>query len=373
MNPANNELLQKMEIKTDCNKPINLYDQFASMLVTRYEAKNGNGVLSEITEMFRSDYTPSTGFSGTDQIVLEVCETENGTTYCQDIIVDLDISTIAPVAQNDTVENLPVTSGTSTTYFDLLANDSHSGGEVLKVQTPIFIGPSLSGATVVYDTTLQRAVYTVENPKNGDIDSFTYIIRSECAEDTAMAFIAFGGPVPVTWLDFTAELVGANDVELNWSTAAEENNSHFVVERSIDGQTFSQIGESVRGAGNASEINTYFALDLDVPTGAAYYRIKQIDFDGKFDYSEVRLVMVSERRSIVIYPNPAKNEINVQINGAHNEVVYIANTAGQKLGSVVTSHGGFASLDVSDYPNGLYFVTIESDLHTEVRKVLIQK
>lgn len=372
MNPANNEVLQKMEIKTDCNKPINLYDQFASMLVTRYEAKNGNGVLSEITEMFKSDYTPATGFSGTDQVVLQVCETGNAA-YCQDIVVDLDISTIAPVAQNDTVENQPVTSGTSVSYFDLLANDSHSGGEQLKVQTPIFVGPSLSGAMVVYDTTLQRAVYTIDNPKNGDIDSFTYIIRSECAEDTAMAFIAFGGPVPVTWLDFTATLVGANDVELNWSTAAEENNSHFVVERSLDGESFTQVGDFVTGAGNSTEINAYVAIDLNVPKGAIYYRIKQIDFDGQFDYSEVRWVMVSERRSIVVYPNPVKNEINVQVNGANGEVVTIANMAGQQLTRVYTTNGGFAHIDVTDYPNGLYFITIESNLHTEVRKVLIQK
>jgi hypothetical protein len=372
MDPSNNNLLQQLEIRTDCGKPINLYDQFASMLVTGYVAKNGNGSLSEISELFKSDYTPNTGFSGVDQIVLEVCETENES-YCQNIIIDLSINTIAPIALNDTLDNQPASTGTSQTQFDLLANDSHSGGEVLKVQTPILIGPSLSGASVTYDTILQRAIYTIDNPKNGDIDSFTYIVRTECAEDTAMAFIAFGGPVPVTWLDFKAVVIGANDVELKWSTASEENNSHFVVERSIDGESFEVIGQAIKGAGNSTEINTYSALDLNVAPGTAYYRIKQIDFDGQYDYTDVKLISIYEKRSIVVYPNPAKNEINVQVNGATGEIITLFNLAGQRLVNLQTSTSGFATIKLQDYPNGLYFITIESNLRTEVRKVLIQK
>ncbi|MFT5512293.1 MAG: hypothetical protein ACI8SE_000691 [Bacteroidia bacterium] len=80
-----------------------------------------------------------------------------------------------------------------------------------------------------------------------------------------------------------------------------------------------------------------------------------------------------EKRSIVVYPNPVRNQINIQVNGANGEVVKISNLAGQQLGTAITSHGGFASMDVYDYPNGLYFITIESNLHTEVRKILIQK
>lgn len=172
MDPANNELLQKLEIKTDCKKPINLYDQFASMQVVRYEAKNGNGVISEITELFESEYTPNTGSSGDDQIVLEICETENED-ICQTLVIDLEANTIAPVAQNDTADYQPLTSGTSVTEIDILANDSHSGGETLRVVTPFPVGPSIAGATVTYDTVLQRAIYMLNNPQDGDVDSFT--------------------------------------------------------------------------------------------------------------------------------------------------------------------------------------------------------
>jgi hypothetical protein len=78
-------------------------------------------------------------------------------------------------------------------------------------------------------------------------------------------------------------VIGNNDVELNWSTASEENNSHFVVERSVDSENFMAIGQLVNGAGNATSINAYSSFDLNVPVGALYYRIKQIDFDGQFD------------------------------------------------------------------------------------------
>jgi len=186
-------------------------------------------------------------------------------------------------------------------------------------------------------------------------------------------FIAFNGPVPVTWLDFEAKVVGANDVDLNWSTASEENNNYFVVERSLDGEVFESVSKHINGAGNSSEVNHYNHVDLNVPNGVIYYRVKQVDFDGQFEYSEIRLVNIFEQRTVVVYPNPARNEVNIQVNGANGEQVRITNLAGQEVAaSQVTSHG-FVAIDATELPNGIYFVSIQSRWHNEIRKVIVQK
>jgi hypothetical protein len=168
-------------------------------------------------------------------------------------------------------------------------------------------------------------------------------------------------------------LVGGNDVELNWATGSEENNSHFIVEKSLDGYSFAAVGQQIQGAGTTVAVQHYSAVDLNLPTGVVYYRIKQIDFDGKFDYTNVEFVYISERRNIVVYPNPAKDEINIQVNGSNGESVIIMNLAGQVLGSTELSQDGFGSLNTLDYPNGIYFIQIESSLHSDVSRVIIQK
>jgi len=104
-----------------------------------------------------------------------------------------------------------------------------------------------------------------------------------------------------------------------------------------------------------------------------YYRVKQIDFDGQFEYSEIRLVHIFEQRSIVVYPNPAKNEINIHVNGANGEHVRITNLAGQEVAASQVASQGFVAIDATELPNGIYFVSIQSRWHNEVRKVIVQK
>ncbi|MGB5930414.1 MAG: T9SS type A sorting domain-containing protein, partial [Cyclobacteriaceae bacterium] len=101
----------------------------------------------------------------------------------------------------------------------------------------------------------------------------------------------------------------ANKVELKWQTATEKDNDFFSVERSTDLENFTIIG-TVDGAGDSDEILSYNFTDRLAPQGNVYYRIKQTDFNGDFDYSEVVLVQnnqLTETLSVNIFPNPAEN------------------------------------------------------------------
>lgn len=98
----------------------------------------------------------------------------------------------------------------------------------------------------------------------------------------------FPCPLPIELMSFTASFQN-NEVKLNWATATETNNSHFVVQRSIDGQEYENI-TTLAGQGNSSAPTAYSYTDKNYKCGIAYYRLMQVDFDGKFSHSAVNTV-----------------------------------------------------------------------------------
>jgi len=111
--------------------------------------------------------------------------------------------------------------------------------------------------------------------------------------------------LPVELTNFQAQSKGA-DVLLEWQTASETNNLGFEIENSIDGETWNYL-EFIRGAGNESIQQSYRYIDEDPENGTNYYRLKQNDFDGIFDYSKVVSVSFrDETKEIKVSPNPIK-------------------------------------------------------------------
>jgi len=95
-------------------------------------------------------------------------------------------------------------------------------------------------------------------------------------------------------------------VELNWATANETNNAFFTIERSADAQQFETVGTR-EGSGNSNDVQRYSFMDLSPLKGTSYYRLKQTDFNGEFEYSEiikVEIYEVQETISYRLYPNP---------------------------------------------------------------------
>lgn len=118
---------------------------------------------------------------------------------------------------------------------------------------------------------------------------------------------------PVEWLDFTAKAQD-NDVLLQWSTASELNNQGFEVEVSSDGRLFRKMGW-VRGVGNSQEVNSYKYMAENLQVGANYFRLKQVDFDGAFEYSSVIEASVENSLgyTLSIAPNPMQDQGYLQV------------------------------------------------------------
>jgi N-acetylneuraminic acid mutarotase len=190
--------------------------------------------------------------------------------------------------------------------------------------------------------------------------------------------------IPVELTSFTASAVG-NEVTLNWRTATEVNNSGFEVERN-SGAGFTKIG-FVPGAGTTSEPNLYSFTDVDLKAGQYVYRLKQVDYDGSFEYTQevtVEVITPSVFSLEQNYPNPFNPTTTIAFSLAIDSKVSlrIFNTLGQEIKSIVNGNlsQGFheVNFDASAFNSGVYFYKIDAQgidgqKFTQVRKMILTK
>ena len=137
-----------------------------------------------------------------------------------------------------------------------------------------------------------------------------------CGNDFAIDDINFsqcpaGDVAPVTLTSFSARHKG-NGVSIDWSTSQELNNNYFQVERSADGSTNWSVIATVNGAGNSQVVTNYNAFDASPLSGVNYYRLKQVDNDGKYTYSNtVAVKMDFQKTAISVLANPFFNTLTV--------------------------------------------------------------
>ena len=183
--------------------------------------------------------------------------------------------------------------------------------------------------------------------------------------------------LPVDLIAFTAEPLGNKNALLQWTTASEINNSHFDIERSYDGRTFEVVGE-VAGNGNSQHQIEYSYTDASVSKvqNTVYYRLKQVDFDGAYEYSDIRVVRfdaVGNDMQIVAYPNPMNDELNVMLSLPSGEKYQLQVTNLQGALVHQKNHvfsSGLHTLDLSKWNSGVYIVEVISDRGSEHIKVM---
>ncbi|MEL6556971.1 MAG: T9SS type A sorting domain-containing protein [Bacteroidota bacterium] len=169
-----------------------------------------------------------------------------------------------------------------------------------------------------------------------------------------------GTTLPIELVDFTARPITNEYVQLNWQTASETNNSFFTIERSRNGENWQEVNK-IDGAGNSSSILSYSDIDHTPFDGVSYYRLKQTDYDGQFEYSHIRSVNISQvaNSQIKVYPNPAKNQIIVI--GSFDELSGFAlyNSTGQNVTSLVNqllTNETQLVIDISKLNVGMYYI-----------------
>lgn len=164
--------------------------------------------------------------------------------------------------------------------------------------------------------------------------------------------------LPVEWLSFEATTIDNKSVKLDWITASEFENDYFEIQRSANGKDFERMDE-IPSMGMSNSEKMYEWTDNVPLLGNNYYRIKQVDRDGSFEYSEVRLAKIAgDQPTIAVYPNPvmAGNDIQVKISKEGQFLGNIFNTNGQLIKTEEVSENG--TLSTQDLPAGNYFYRI---------------
>jgi len=281
-------------------------------------------------------------------------------------------------------------------YYGLVALTQYSGSRV----TTAFPGANLTIRDTLFKWITTSEVTTITT--NGDYRSyigsgpfnipvagtvsaaFAMVVGADLATLQANADLAQAKYntqiIPVELTSFTAASVNG-DVTLNWITATEINNRGFEVERSQNNSDFRVIG-FVNGYGTTTEEQHYTYLDKNVVQGKYYYRLKQLDFDGEFEYSNTVEVDVSTPLTYSLdqnYPNPfnPSTKIVYSIAEAGNVKLTVFNLLGQEITTLVNGfmEAGQYEYDfnAADLPSGSYIYKIEAAGFIQARKMLLTK
>jgi hypothetical protein len=162
--------------------------------------------------------------------------------------------------------------------------------------------------------------------------------------------------LPVTWLNFNAHAID-DKVFLNWKTASEVNNSHFEIERSIDGFNFNYLGR-VEGNGNKNTPSAFYFYDTKPMIGMNYYRLKQIDFNGDFEYSAIRQVKFEStvQFNLNIYPNPFNHSLQLKTNNDFIGEIKITDFSGRVIFEKIIEEKTF-QIPLLHIQKGIYLLT----------------
>jgi hypothetical protein len=165
---------------------------------------------------------------------------------------------------------------------------------------------------------------------------------------------------------------------LDWSTSQEHDFSHFIIERSVDGENFSQVA-LVFGAGESdSKINySYIDKDLKSRGGIIYYRLKQVDIDGKFSYSSVRIIRLGDEKTsitLATFPNPVATDLRITLPSSwqskHLQIDFY-NVSGQLVNAQdIANSSQTESISVASLQKGIYFVQVRNGAETAKQQIV---
>ncbi|MEM7102372.1 MAG: T9SS type A sorting domain-containing protein [Bacteroidota bacterium] len=358
---------------TDTQCPITFYaNSDCSGLIAKVEATGGSPIDGSVDAEVWIDPTVQTasaegGFNDVPYVQrhFEITPTANPTTATGRVTLFVTQAEFnAFNSHPNSTLNLPTNSGDASGIANLRVTKRD--------------GSSTDGSGSV--ESFNDATPTLIDPANGDIVFNNDKMRWEITFDVT----GFSGffvhtqnnaliPPPLLPIElsaFEAKVVDKNDVALTWETQTEVNNTGFEIQRSSDGIEFEKIG-FVISQGNTFETQSYNFLDQDVRPDTWYYRLKQIDLDDNFSFSEVRVVTIEMGVKIVhkYYPNPVSDIMTIEFSEKGNEsiTVEILNVMGRQITSFQVRQD-VESYNVNNWnlQPGVYFLRISLGDESEV-------
>lgn len=221
-------------------------------------------------------------------------------------------------------------------------------------------------------------IYNVSNIESGYIAKFANIPITD-GMYIALANTSAIFPLPVELLNFDAQL-NENVVDINWSTASEHNNDYFEVERAGEDLKWITIAKT-QGAGNSNTRLFYSEKDKNPLKGISYYRLKQVDYDGNYKYSDIVSVInhtaKTTRSDMIVYPNPSTQSkvfIQIPMREVNSGKVAIYNLSGTKVYENKTEpNTSLIQVSCGDLPAGIYLIEFQNPEFYGIKKWILNK
>jgi hypothetical protein len=227
------------------------------------------------------------------------------------------------------------------------------------------------GETFLGGGIVSGGVWTINHNLNLTIPQTLDVTATETTlNNSTSEFSTCLNPLPVEWLSFEVSKLGEEAVHLQWSTATEKNNSHFLIQRSSDGVNFQVIGK-VNGIGTTNEISTYNFNDMNPGAGIVYYQITQIDMNGDASSTEIKAVSFSKSSIVIINTGSGIRIVSSEsIKGTFG----LLTVHGQKLieDELEVDRGSFEEITV-DLAEGVYIVYVQTAEEFISQKILLVK
>ncbi len=283
-------------------------------------------------------------------------------------------------ANTTTSDNVQITINCSAEYLVAAPKyaSQYQSGDVLALASDadggITAASLLSGTLPAWAEILPNGNVVVVSNATPVPGSYNFTMRTtdsfNSTTDSPLALTVYGEQpsalivLPVELLDFTAVVEEAG-VLLRWLTVSEEHNDRFIVERSIDGRTFTALG-TVKGQGNSRVAVTYRFVDTSPHTGTAYYRLRQMDVDGAESYSNAIAVASAgstDNLHLHAYPNPFTTSLAVAVTTANTRsaLLRIVNLQGRVILTrpvALTKGLTEVHLDVQQLSTGVYILQL---------------
>jgi len=232
---------------------------------------------------------------------------------------------------------------------------------------------SNGGTTCYYNGDGTGIVITYSNPVITISGISTAHITNNSTRYITIASINSATPLPVKLTQFDIDCKKETP-QLTWTTTSEINNDYFTIERSTDAINFKAIG-TVNGNGNNNTTINYSWADDNPINGTVYYRLKQTDFNGLFEYNGVRTITCEQSADINIYPNPFENSFTVQISESttYPVTIEVLDCLGRNV-HAQTIESGATEITLNDQlPTGTYFVKVISETTQVVERMMKMK
>jgi len=224
---------------------------------------------------------------------------------------------------------------------------------------------------------------------DGNWSSLTTILDSpnNKAEATTDNFSLFtlasiSTPLPIELINWTVKWLNNNKIQsiLNWTTASEINNDYFEIQHTEDLSSWTIIG-SIQASGNSSSTVNYEYIDNNPYSKITYYRLKQVDYDGSFTYSNI--LALSKDNTVIeiinIYPNPAENTVFFEVLSTQNTnvIVHIIDPLGKAVftrkAQVVVGKNLF-NIDIRHFASGVYVLKVVTETgNHKTSKIFVKK